>query len=345
MFIAELGVGLVVLYTHLAQKYKASSSKSQQQPSRDQYEELPSTDTETTLDNHPASNVSTLTGKRVFLLAIPATCDILGTTLMNVGLLLVPVSIYQMVRGAVVLFVGLFSVLFLKRKLFRKQWYALLAVFGGVFVVGLSAMYNSSSATSNDTSNDTPDPAAKDAAVQATIGISMILLAQVFAATQFVLEEFILEKYAMNPFNVVMWEGVFGTSITLIGSLLIFALFVKNPDGSMFNLVQGIKEMFSNKAVLISSIIIMFMMSTFNVTGMAVTRIISATSRSTIDTSRTVGIWLVSLIIGWETFQFLQLLGFLLLVYGTLLFNGIIDNDDEVKENVDELLPHEFEHT
>lgn len=372
MFLAELGVGLVVLYTHLVQKYynKARRQQYQQIPGDDAATASSSddtllayssaTDTAATdpaspapkdngevavpLSAHDAADAARipLTGKRVFLLAIPATCDILGTTLMNVGLLLVPVSIYQMVRGAIVLFVGLFSVLFLKRHLLRKQWIGLLSVFGGVFIVGLSAMFNTAPAPPPGALSAAPDP---NAAFEATLGISMILLAQIFAATQFVLEEFILEKYAMEPVNVVMWEGAFGTSITLVGSLLIFFLFVQKRDGSMFNLPQGAAQMFSNKAVLISSFIIMFMMSTFNVTGMAVTRIISATSRSTIDTSRTVGIWIVSLLIGWETFQFLQLVGFGFLVYGTLLFNGIIDNDEQVKEAADELLPHEFEHT
>ncbi len=34
---------------------------------------------------------------------------------MNVGLLFTPVSIYQMTRGALVLWVGVFSVIFLRR--------------------------------------------------------------------------------------------------------------------------------------------------------------------------------------------------------------------------------------
>jgi hypothetical protein len=71
---------------------------------------------------------------------------------------------------------------------------------------------------------------------------------------------------------------------------------------------------------------------------------VSATSRSTIDTSRTLFIWIVSLFLGWETFKWLQVLGFLLLVYGTFLFNGLIRPPlksciaDEV---VEELLPEE----
>lgn len=41
---------------------------------------------------------------------------------MNVGLLYTPVSIYQMTRGALVLFVGTLSVIFLHRRLWLYQY-------------------------------------------------------------------------------------------------------------------------------------------------------------------------------------------------------------------------------
>lgn len=41
---------------------------------------------------------------------------------MNVGLLYTPVSIYQMTRGALVLFVGVLSVIFLRRRLWLYQF-------------------------------------------------------------------------------------------------------------------------------------------------------------------------------------------------------------------------------
>ena len=62
----------------------------------------------------------------------------------------------------------------------------------------------------------------------------------------------------------------------------------------------------------------------FNFFGLSVTRSVSATSRSTIDTCRTLFIWLVSLAVGWESFKWLQVIGFIMLVYGTFLFNDII---------------------
>lgn len=62
----------------------------------------------------------------------------------------------------------------------------------------------------------------------------------------------------------------------------------------------------------------------FNFFGISVTRSISATARSVIDTCRTLFIWMVSLGLGWESFKWLQVVGFGLLVYGTFLFNDLV---------------------
>ena len=55
--------------------------------------------------------------KQKLLLAIPTVFDLAATILMNIGLLNVTASVYQMMRGAEMLFAALFSVLFLKRHL------------------------------------------------------------------------------------------------------------------------------------------------------------------------------------------------------------------------------------
>ena len=51
------------------------------------------------------------------LLAIPTVFDLIATVLMNIGLLSVTASVYQMMRGAEMLFAALFAVLFLHRHL------------------------------------------------------------------------------------------------------------------------------------------------------------------------------------------------------------------------------------
>lgn len=50
------------------------------------------------------------------LFAIPAACDFCGSTTMFVSLLMVPASVYQMLRGAIVIITAILAVIFLKKK-------------------------------------------------------------------------------------------------------------------------------------------------------------------------------------------------------------------------------------
>jgi len=61
----------------------------------------------------------------------------------------------------------------------------------------------------------------------------------------------------------------------------------------------------------------------FNFAGISVTKEISATTRMVLDSLRTLVIWAVSLALGWEQFQGLQVLGFMVLLVGTALYNGL----------------------
>lgn len=213
-----------------------------------------------------------LRGWRTFLLAAPACCDITGTTLMNVGLLFVAASIFQMTRGALVLFVGLFSVLFLHRKLYFYQWLALFIVVLGVGLVGLAgAIFPDKTSHPIDEMpkedvtiihrvvGDIHASAHTPEAVQAIIGVLLIAGAQVFTATQFVLEEWILEHYAMEPLKVVGWEGIFGFIVTIIGMFILHLAIGQTEHGryGYFDAKEGWKEMTGNKAVLVSSLLIM----------------------------------------------------------------------------------------
>ena len=63
----------------------------------------------------------------------------------------------------------------------------------------------------------------------------------------------------------------------------------------------------------------------FNVCGIMTTKYASAAQRSTIDTSRTVVIWMMSaFVLNLEEFYWQAIIGFCLLTFGTLLYNEII---------------------
>ncbi|KAK5122343.1 hypothetical protein LTR85_004254 [Meristemomyces frigidus] len=284
-----------------------------------------------------------LEGWLITILALPAICDICGTTLMNVGLLFVAASIYQMTRGALVLFVGLFSVIFLKRHLSGWKWTSLFIVVLGVAVVGLAGALEQKDGVPKLPGDTQPGEAnkldlaahlARDAissleahtAAETIVGIVMIAGAQIFSASQFVLEERIMEKYSMDPIQVVGWEGTFGFLVTLAGMGILHAAVGQTAAGrgGYFDAREGFYEIFHNRAIAVSSVLIMISIGGFNFFGLSVTRNLSATARSTIDTCRTLFIWVVSLGLGWESFKWLQIVGFALLVWGTALFNEIV---------------------
>ena len=212
-----------------------------------------------------------LAGWRILLLAAPTCCDIMGTTLMNVGLLFVAASIYQMTRGALVLFVGLFSVLFLRRKLYVYQWLSLVVVVLGVALVGLAGVLFHDQPSYDVSHEDAVEAASRTylqmrsttaqipEAVKGIIGVLLIAAAQIFTASQFVLEEWILENYAMDPLEVVGWEGLFGFSVTVIASIVMYLAVGRTSAGryGYFDAKEGWHEVFSNSRVLICSIFIM----------------------------------------------------------------------------------------
>lgn len=281
-----------------------------------------------------------LVGWRIILLALPACCDITGTTLMNIGLLFVAASIYQMTRGALVLFVGLFSVIFLKRKLYLYQWSALFIVVLGVALVGLagaiaknpqaqpepSTMVETGLLALRAVAEEVKIQVQTPEALWTVVGVLMIGAAQIFTATQFVLEEWILEQYVLEPLKVIGWEGVFGFIVTIIGMIILHFAVGRTDKGrnGYFDAEEGWREITHYRAIAVSSVLIMISIGGFNFFGLSVTRTVSATARSTIDTCRTLFIWIVSLGLGWETFKWLQIVGFALLVYGTFLFNDIV---------------------
>lgn len=350
MFIGEMGCWLVVFGFSLYQRYISRSLLYQPLPTENPSDDMDDTDPPISshsdappalkpLLSHTIEDRAPLTGWKITLLALPACCDITGTTLMNIGLLFVAASIYQMTRGALVLFVGLFSVLFLKRKLHLYHWFSLFLVVLGVAIVGLAgALFTDDKHRPTAGSHRRRaemvillcrEIASKalDPSVTRTVGgIFLIAFAQVFTATQFCLEEWILEKYALEPLRVVGWEGVFGFSVTVILQVILHFSVGASKAGQhgYFDAYEGYSQVFTNRLVAITSIMIMISIGGFNFFGLSVTRSISATSRSIIDTCRTLFIWIVSLALGWERFKWLQVVGFALLAYGTFLFNDLV---------------------
>ncbi|XP_071840120.1 solute carrier family 35 member F6-like [Apostichopus japonicus] len=246
----------------------------------------------------------------------PAMCDMCATSLMYMGLNLTFASTFQMLRGAVVIFTGLLSVAFLNRRLRVYQWWGIFLVFLGLIVVGLA---------------DVIAPPSDQQAQNITniiTGDLLIIMAQIITASQMVIEEKFLSKYNVQPLQAVGWEGIFG--FTVLSILLVPFYFIQLkairvgvPDYRLEDAIDALFQLRNNSIILVATIGTILSIAFFNFAGISVTKEMSATTRMVLDSLRTVVIWAVSLLAGWEEFNPVQLLGFVILLLGTFVYNDV----------------------
>jgi amino acid transporter len=135
--------------------------------------------------------------------------------------------------------------------------------------------------------------------------------------------------------QVVGWEGFFGFTYYMIALPILQAIPCKPdpvaafcPFDKLEDSIIAFKQMGNNLVILFCGIGVIFTIAFFNYFGVATTKYASSPQRSTVDTSRTVLIWIFFLAVpikgAEETFHFLQLLGFICLVIGTLVYNEIL---------------------
>ncbi|RUO96660.1 hypothetical protein BC936DRAFT_141658 [Jimgerdemannia flammicorona] len=218
-------------------------------------------------------------------LNIPFPLSLSHHQLMNVGLIYTSASVYQMLRGAVVIFTGTFSWLFLHRQLRVYKWASLFLVVFGVSIVGLSSVLFPQKKPSNllrGSDNHPEEPFDWESA----IGVAMVLGAQIFTATQFVIEEKVMAKYSVPPLRAVGLEGTFGLTSVLAAMPVLYLLFGKSHPGGYFDLYETWRQVTTYPQVWGTGIAIAFSIAFFNFFGLSVTASVNATARSTIDTCR-----------------------------------------------------------
>lgn len=226
-------------------------------------------------------------------------------------------------RGIIVVITALLSIIFLGRKLYIHHWWAIVFIVLGVFEVGwVSTFYSQPSSTGGSE----------------VMGIILLLISQCFTGAQFIIEEKLLANYYLDPFIVVGTEGMWGMLyyLAVLSPMQLITPcgehYAPNPgvlaamcnDGYLENSAYGFWQMGNNKWIIGQTCISIASIAAFNSFGIATTKYASAAQRSTIDTSRTVLIWILSASFNMQPWELPSLLGFVMLAGGTLIFNEIL---------------------
>lgn len=251
--------------------------------------------------------------------AIPASCDLLGTSTMYVGLTWTYAASFQMLRGSVIIFTGILSVTFLNNKLKWFQWAGMVLVIIGLCVVGAGDYIFGGSEGYHDKG-------------LVLAGDLLIVVAQGIAAVQMTVEEKIIKKYKVPPLQAVGWEGIFGFSFLLILLFPMFFIPWHLPSDLSFwqehtrfeDTIDGLNQMGHNWQLAFANIGLIISIAFFNFSGLTITEKMSATTRMVLDSVRTIFIWVFSLIVGWQAFQALQPVGYVILFVGTCVYYDLI---------------------
>ena len=281
-----------------------------------------------------------------FIFFITAGCDLLATTINTFGLTYLATSMYQMMRGAELFFVCLWSKIFLKNPVYRHAILGIGSLIFGLFLVGLNSVL-----FKGDNVENAKNP---------IVGIILMLISQLFSSTEYIFQEKFIKQYDVHPFQLVGFEGLWGS---LMYAVLLVIFQYSDCSGWNKDLEEGIcfyynetktginetnetyyynetisrientefafKQMGDNIALLLVYIFYIVSIALYNIVGINLTKLVSSTARAVVDTVRTVFIWLFFLLFSpvegvHETFYVLQFVGFIFVVCGTLIYNEIV---------------------
>jgi len=275
----------------------------------------------------------------IYMLIVPTILDLIATTINTIGLTMLAGSAYQMMRGASILFVAILARFYLKTKLRCFHYVAIMLVLTGLMLIGSS---------NKIIPFNLPQGCKKGDSEESLIwGFILVFISTFFVASQLTVEEEITKNYKCSPLKAVGWEGVFGTSMYVV---ILFALqFVKctaPPKGKITwttlmctqndhgewrveDSIFAIKQIYASPLLLLNCIIFSLSVAAINFAGVTVTKLASAGARSITEPIRTITIWAFFMLpivnhCSREHFNFVQLIGFLFLIAGNLIYNQIV---------------------
>lgn len=271
----------------------------------------------------------------------PAVCDAASTLLQGVGLLWISGSVWQMLRGAILIFTALFTVTYRRKRLTSSEWMGVSVVLLALVVVGASSFVTpgeidpsaaslSSQLSSSSGSEDQQQPVWRIA-----LGICLVVGAQLLQALQTVIEESLLHDVDADPLLLVGLEGVYGLVLCTVS--MVAAQFMPGAEGN------GLREDTIDSFIMIShswllaglvagSVVFVLL---FNITGMVITSLTSAMTRNILEPVRTLLVWVVMIALCYiftrqtmgervNLWSLLELGGFAMLSFGVLVHNGVI---------------------
>mmetsp|Transcript_7253 Transcript_7253/g.22863 ORF Transcript_7253/g.22863 Transcript_7253/m.22863 type:complete len:424 (-) Transcript_7253:34-1305(-) len=248
------------------------------------------------------------------LLAIPSLFDLAATALCMYGLTYIAVSIYQMLRGAAIVFVAILKHFVLKDKLTGFMWVGVGLNVVAILLVGATA-------TSGDGGPD-KNP---------LVGVGLILAGAFVQSLQYAFEEKVMSSdVGAPPLLVIGMEGFWGFFVcTFVLYPALYAAGIEDPFDTW--------AMFCNSPQ-IQGMFLLYFVSIFcyNLLAVLVTYMLNSVWHAILDNFRPISVWGLDLFLFYVLTRgsfgeawvwpgsYVQILALVVLLYGTAVYNGSV---------------------
>ena len=268
---------------------------------------------------------------KIWLFIVPAFLDLLTSTLGNIGLTFLNTSVYQMLRGSIIVFSCIATIIFLRTRYYRHHFLGIFIIICGLCTVGLNAVTRK-----KDKSGKKP-----------ALGVILVIISQIISSLHLIAEEKITKEYEISPIKAIGYEGMWGSGMYII--LLFIFQFIKcnnisdikvkeslciseaeKDDYRFENTIFAFEQMFSKGILILYILIYILAVAFFNSSGLTIAKYVTSTLRAMIDPMKTLLVWLFFLIMPFvpkateEEFSWIQLLGFAIIILGEALYNEFL---------------------
>ncbi|KAJ5075222.1 hypothetical protein M0811_07575 [Anaeramoeba ignava] len=256
--------------------------------------------------------------KRISILVMaPATCDLIAGFVSGVALIWLSGSDWQMFRNTVIIFTAFLAVVYRKHKLPKYEWFGVIIVVIGLVLVGVATLK-----APEDTSNGSSSVTLR------AIGIVLVIISQFVWALQTIFEEQLL-----HDINASEW-----------------AIVGKDGNGVHEDSLDTFVMLYHSGVLIAYTLTYIAAIFAINILGMYITSFSSALFRNILEGIRPFLIWITLLIVyysspdselgeKWTKWSWLELVGFIVTIFGTFVYNKSIKlpfffyGNEQIKSN------------
>jgi len=221
----------------------------------------------------------------------------------------------------VIIITALLKVFVLGHNLAKHMWLGVIINFAAMCIVSAPSFLQP------EASPDGRDP---------RIGIMFIVASCVVQGSQYVFEEKVMQVDGAPPLVVVGMEGFWGMILSVVICWPVFYLLPGSDKGSMENMWDAVVMLENHPALLALCGVFFVSVALYNVFAVFITHLLSSIWHAILDNFRPVAVWTTDLLLfywitngqfgeewAWPA-SYLQLLGMIILFFGTGVYNGSV---------------------